>query len=176
MCKYGAPQGSVLGPILFLLFVNDIHRSLSKITIKLFADDTNCFMSDKNFNSSERLVEIELNRLQKWINANKLRINFNPKTSSYCIFKPRGKCFPVSFERGLKIGSNLLKYRETTKYLGIILDGNLTWESHIKELNQRLIKYTGIFSKVQSVFQWRAGKLYIMLSHSLDLTMNLKST
>ena len=149
MCEYGVPQGSVLRSILFLFFINDIHRSLSKITIKLFADDTNCFISEKNFNSLERLVEIELNKLQKWINANKLTINFDPKKSSYCIFKLRGKCFPINFDRGLKIGSNLLKYKETTKYTGIILDSNRTWESHIKELNQKLIKYTGIFSKVQ---------------------------
>ena len=58
LCKYGVPLGSVLGPILFLLFINDIHWSLSKITTKLFADDTNCFISDKN--SLKRLVEIEL--------------------------------------------------------------------------------------------------------------------
>ena len=76
LCEYGVPQGSVLGPILFLLFINDIHRSLRKITMKLFADDTNYFISDKNFNPLERLVEIELNKLQKWINANKLTINF----------------------------------------------------------------------------------------------------
>ena len=149
-CEYGVPQGSVLVPVLFLLFINDIDRSLSKITIKLFADDTNCFISDKNFISLERLVEIELNRLQKWINATKLTINFDPKKSSYYVFKSRGKCFPVNFDTGLKVGSNLLKYKETTKYLGIILDSNLTWESHIKEMNQKLIKYTGIFSKVRS--------------------------
>ena len=46
------------------------------------------------------------------------------------------------------MGSNVLKYKETTKYLGLILDANLTWKSHIKELNKKLIKYTGIFSKV----------------------------
>ena len=148
MCEYGVPQGSVLGPILFLLFINDIHKSLNNIVIKLFADDTNCFISDRDFSSLERLAEIELNKLQKWINANKLTINFDPKKSSYCIFKPRGKCFPVNFDRGLKVGSNVLKYRETTKYLGLILDGNLTWESHIKELNKKLIQYTGIFSKI----------------------------
>ena len=85
LCEYGVPQGSVLEPILFLLFINDIHKSLNNIVIKLFAD--------------ERLAEIELNKLQKWINANKLTINFDPKKSSYCIFKPRGKCFPVNFDR-----------------------------------------------------------------------------
>ena len=77
---YGVPQRSVLGPILFLLFINDIHKSLDKIIIKLFADDTNCFISGNNFNQLERLAETELNKLQKWINANKLTINFDPKS------------------------------------------------------------------------------------------------
>ena len=82
LCECGVPQGSVLGPILFLLFINDIHKSLNNIVIKLFADDTNCFISDKDFNSLERLAEIELNKLQKWINANKLTINFDPKNQA----------------------------------------------------------------------------------------------
>ena len=149
LCGYCVPQRSVLGPILFLLFINDIHKSLSNVIIKLFADDTNCFVSGKDFNSLERLVELELNKLQKWINTNKLAINFDPRKSSYCIFKPRSKCFPVNFDRGLRIRSNILKYKETTKYLGLILDKNLKWESHIKELNKKLINYTGIFSKVR---------------------------
>ena len=62
LCGYGVPQGSDLGPILFLLFINDIHKSLSNVIIKLFADDTNCFVSGKDFNSLERLVELELNK------------------------------------------------------------------------------------------------------------------
>ena len=107
------------------------------------------FFLDKDFNSLERPAEIELNKLQKWINANKLTTNFDPKNSSYCISKPRRKHFPVNFDRGLKIGSDVLKYRETTKYLSLILDGNLTWESHMKELNKKLIQYTGIFSKIR---------------------------
>ena len=146
---YGVPQGSVLGPILFLLFINDIHKSLDKIIIKLFADDTNCFISGNNFNQLERLAETELNKLQKWINANKLTINFDPKKSSYCIFKPKNKCLPVNFDRGLTMGTKVLKYKENTRYLGLLLDHKLTWESHIKELNKKLVKYTGIFSKIR---------------------------
>ena len=149
LCGCGVLQGSVLGPILFLPFINNIHKSLSYVIIKLFADDTHCFISGKDFISLERLVELELNKLQKWINTNKLTINFDSRKSSQCLFKPRSKCFPVNLDRCLRIGSNILKYKETKKYLGLILDKNLTWESHMKELNKKLINYTRIFSKVR---------------------------
>ena len=69
----------MLGQILFLLLINDIHNSLDKIIIKLFADETNCFVSGNDFNLLERKAEAELNKLQKWINANKLTINFDPE-------------------------------------------------------------------------------------------------
>ena len=92
-----SPQGSALGPILFLLFINDINKSLNHIIAKLFADDTNCFISGNNFNQLERLVEVELNKLQKWINANKLTINFDPKKSSYCIFKLKKQNLTTKF-------------------------------------------------------------------------------
>ena len=149
LCEYGVPQGSVLGPMLFLLFINDIHKSLNNTVIKLFADDTNCFLSGNDFSSLERLAETELNKLQTWINANNLTINYDPKKSSYCIFKPRNKCFPPNYNRGLKIGINTLKFKETTRYLGLLLDSKLTWENHIQELNKKMVKYTGIFSKVR---------------------------
>ena len=144
-----SPQGSVLGPILFLLFINDINKSLDHIIVKLFADDTNCFISGYNFNRLERLVEVELNKLQKWINANKLTINLDPKKSSYCTFKPKNKTLPPNFYRGLNIGTNVPRYKENMKYLGVILDRNLTFETHAKEPNQKLVKYTGIFSKIR---------------------------
>ena len=79
----------MLAPILFLLFINDIHNSLDKIIVKLFADDTSCFVSGNDFNLLERTAETELNKLQKWINANKLSINFDKK-SQVTVFSNQG--------------------------------------------------------------------------------------
>ena len=129
--------------------MTNINKSLDHIIVKLFAGDTNCFISGNNFNQLERLVEVELNKLQKWINANKRTINFDPKKSSYCIFNPKNKILPPNFDRGLNIGTNVLRYKENTKYLGVILDRNLTFETHTKELNHKLVKYRGIFSKIR---------------------------
>ena len=83
--------------ILFLLLISDIHKSLDKIVTKLFADDTNCFISGNNFNQMERLAETELNKLQKWINANKLTINFDPKNQVIEIFKPKKQVLTSKF-------------------------------------------------------------------------------
>ena len=76
LCECGVRQGSILRPTLFLAFINDINKSIENIIVKLFADNTNCFISGNDFNQLERLVEVELNKLQKWINANKLTIKF----------------------------------------------------------------------------------------------------
>ena len=75
---YGVPLGSVLRSILFLLFINNIHNSLDNIIIKLFADETDSFFSGNDFNLLEILAATELNKLQKWINANKHTIGRIP--------------------------------------------------------------------------------------------------
>ena len=131
LCEYLVRQRSVLGPILFLLIINDVHKSLDSIVIKLFADDTNCFLSGYDFNSLERLAETELNKLQTWINATNLTINYDPKKSSCCIFKPRNKCFPPNYNRGLKLDIIALEFKETAQYIGLLLDSKLSWENHI---------------------------------------------
>ena len=63
------------------------------------------------------------------------------------------------------MGSNVLKYKESTKYLGLILDANLTWKSHIKQSSQKLIKYTGVFSKIRYCLRSACRKtVYIALT------------
>ena len=106
---------------------------MDKIIIKLFADDTNCFISGNNFNQLERLAETELNKLQKWTNANELTLHLTQKSQVIeFLNKKKNKCLPVNFHKGLAMGTKVLKYKENTGSLGLLLDHKLTWESHIK--------------------------------------------
>ena len=76
-------------------------------------------------------------------------INYDPQKSNYSVFKPRNKERRYSFKSSLHDGGQEIQYKENTKYLGMILDDQITWEKHIIEVNSKIVKYTGIFSKVR---------------------------
>ena len=71
------------------------------------------------------------------------------KKSCYSIFKPLNQPLPLNYNEDLPVGTNAIKYQHTTKYLGIILDDQLNWKSHITEVNTKITKYIGIFGKVR---------------------------
>ena len=85
----GVPQGSVLGPLLFLIYINDIYNSSKKLSFYLFADDTNLLYADKDLKSLESVINIELQKVCNWLNANKLTLN--TKKSNFVIFRPSQK-------------------------------------------------------------------------------------
>ena len=85
----GLPQGSVLGPLLFLIYINDISNSSDKLKFYLFADDTNLLYADKNLKSLESTVNAEISRVYNWLIANKLSLNI--RKSNFVIFRPRQK-------------------------------------------------------------------------------------
>ena len=82
----GVPQGSVLGPLLFLLYVNDIHKCSKKLRFYLFADDTNILYADKNVKALETTINVELQKLYVWLTAN--RLTLNTKKSKFIVFIP----------------------------------------------------------------------------------------
>ena len=86
------PQGSVLGPLLFLLYMNDIYKVSKEFKMTLFADDTNLLYSHKNLKSLESTMNDELLKLYDWLIVNKL--TFNAKKSNYVIFHPYQKRLP----------------------------------------------------------------------------------
>ena len=73
--KYGVPQGSVLGPLLFLLYINDLHKAIKFSTTHHFADDTNLLYTGKSLKKIKKHVNIDLKLLCKWLKANKISLN-----------------------------------------------------------------------------------------------------
>ena len=145
------PQGSVLGPLLFLLYVDDIHQCSNKLKFYLFADDTNILYADKNLKSLENIVNIELRNLHESLTSNKLTLNTTKTT--FVIFHPYQK--RVTYQPSLymfdneKNGNVTIESKNCIKYLGVLVDKNLTWNYHIDAITAKISETIGLISKLQ---------------------------
>ena len=147
----GVPQGSVLGPLLFLLYINDIYKSSSLFAFYLFADDTSIILANNNLKDLETLVNRELGNVNEWLKANKLSLNI--KKSNFVIFRPRQKNMPfIPRIRILDSVTNTyanLEMKDYVKYLGLMIDSNLSWKYHIESICHKISKSIGIIAKIR---------------------------
>ena len=133
----GVPQGSVLGPLLFLIYINDLPQSSSKLVFYLFADDTNIYFEAENLNLLQQTVNKELKKVKMWLDVNKLSLNIDK--TSFIIFKS-----PQHFSSdsiNIKLGNRPVKKTCYVKFLGVLLDENLSWKYHLIELSKKLAMF-----------------------------------
>ena len=124
------PQGSILGPLLFLLYVNGLPNTSSLLTFHLFADEANLYFSSKNISHFEVTLNHELKFVAEWMKCNRLALSISK--TDFILFHS-SKLKPSQSLR-TEIHDVLIKQVISTKYLGITFDSNLTWKSHINEL------------------------------------------
>ena len=164
MC--GVPQGSILGPLLFLLYINDMHRASNVVSTITFADDTNLFLSHTNIKELFNLMNIELEKFNEWFKSNKLSINADK--TKFILFHKSRQSMNLSLKLpDLKINNVLIEQKEYLKFLGVIIDQNLSWKQHISVLEPKLSRAIGILYKSRPYLNEAIRKqLYFGLVHS----------
>ena len=141
---HGVPQGSVLGPLLFLIYINDLHYCIKNSKVYHFADDTNLLNIGTNPKKMEKVINADLKTLYNWLLANKISLNCD-KTEVIFFHKPGTKVPDIK----LRINGKRIIASKNIKYLGMFLDETLSGGPHCQNLTKKLKRANGMLTKAR---------------------------
>jgi hypothetical protein len=138
--KFGVPQGSILGPLFFILYINDLPNALELSKSYLFADDTSIYYSNSDIKQLEFVLNSELRKLDIWMKSNKLSVNISK--TNYIIFRPRQK--KINLNLVIQYNNQMITQKQYIKCLGVYIDEHLSWKEHINYICNNIAKSVGI--------------------------------
>jgi hypothetical protein len=142
----GVPQGSVLGPLLFILYINDIANVSELLFLLLFADDTSALISGPDIHVLQNVINSELKSLLQWLNCNKLSLNVDK--SKFIIFTTK----KIDHNINIILNGQSLERIQSTKFLGVYIDEKLSWKQHIHYMQGKIAKAIGIINLCKKYF------------------------
>ena len=137
----GVPQGSLIGPLLFLIYINDLPNCLTKALPRMYADDTSVSIAASSLPELELALNAELANLREWLNVNKLSLNI-AKTEFMLIGSRQRLATTIDHSLTVQIKGHEIDGVPHTKSLGVYIDQNLSWSKHVNETAK--IVYSGI--------------------------------
>ena len=144
--KCGVPQGSILGPLLFILYINDIKHHIDGVELGLYADDTVIYTHNENAHLAQKSLQEKLNGFVEWSKTNELTIN--SQKTKLMIFGTRS-CVKKARDTSIMIGTSLIQQVPSYKYLGFTLDSVLSFSNHISSLLNTVTHKAYILSKIR---------------------------
>jgi Reverse transcriptase (RNA-dependent DNA polymerase) len=162
-CNIGVPQGSVLGPLLFIIYMNEINKVVRFVDINLFADDTLVCIEGDNFEDAKQKLNQDLKSLTEWFSNNKLKLNASKSMLMLITSSKKKSVNLLSNHQNLKIelDGQELKFSECVKYLGVKVDYLLNFSEHIKYTASKIAKKIGYTSRINRFLtKWTKTIIY----------------
>ena len=145
----GVPQGSILGPLLFSLYVTDLPNCLRAVNVLMYTDDTVVYHAASDANQLERVLNAQLKFLHDW--STKFELFVHLKKTEYMIFGTAAKRNQINSDnlRGVSLRDQVLNYRPFYKYLGVYLHQTVSFKKHVTRLVNNVSRQLGLLSRVK---------------------------